>query len=226
MQSDFLSSVSHELRTPITSILMFIEALQNERLTDPVERAKCLTILKQEMVRLDGLVTKLIELSRIESGRQPFTNAPVAVQKIVDDALAAFMAASLHSAVQVDVRVDPGLSVSGDQAALSQALTNLLTNAWKYTGTDKQIELTVRPVGEREVEFVVSDNGPGIARDERKLIFEKFERGTAAKRGGATGSGLGLAIVQAIARAHKGRVELGAAETGASFHLVLPRRKG
>jgi two-component system phosphate regulon sensor histidine kinase PhoR len=222
-QNEFLAAASHELRTPITSMRMFIEALQNERLTDPSERTKCLSVLQQEMVRLDGLVTKLIELSKLESDRQPFNRLPVPVDHVVRDSLAAFEAVSLGSVVQLDVRVEPNLWVSGDRPALAQALTNLLTNAWKYTGPEKVIGVMAKASGDREVELVVSDNGPGIPKEERKVIFEKFHRGEAAIHQGISGSGLGLAIVSAIVKAHSGRVELGSEPGGASFHLILPR---
>ncbi|HJZ89165.1 MAG TPA: ATP-binding protein [Polyangia bacterium] len=223
VQTDFLSSVSHELRTPITSIRMFIETLRDQRVTDPAAQHEILCLLHREMVRLDGLVGKLIELSRIEDGRVPFERAPVAVADVVAEALAAFETVKLGTRVDLDVTLEPGLEVMGDQSALAQALANLLTNAWKYTADNKKISLHARAIG-KQVSITVTDNGPGIPSHEQKRIFEKFERGRAAVDGRESGSGLGLAIVRAIVQAHRGHVELDTAvSAGACFRISLPR---
>ena len=226
VQSDFLSAVSHELRTPMTSMRMFVEALQNDRLTDPEERAKCLKVLHREMGRLDDLVGRLIELSRIESGSQPFEMVPTSLQDVVDSAVAAFDAINLHENGELELDVTPDLHVTGNRAALTQVLVNLLSNAWKYTGDEKKITLEVTAASDREVEIAVHDNGPGIPTEEQKKIFEKFERGTAAIEAGTAGSGLGLAVVEAIVGAHRGRVELKSSpREGSCFRVFIPRTK-
>jgi signal transduction histidine kinase len=226
VQSDFLSAVSHELRTPMTSMRMFVEALRNDRLTDPEERTKCLSILHREMGRLDDLVGRLIELSRIEAGGQPFEMVPTPLEEIVDSAVAAFHAINLHQNGEVELDVTPDLQVTGNRAALTQVLVNLLSNAWKYTGQKKKISLTAVPASDREIEIAVHDNGPGIPPEEQKKIFDKFERGSAAIEAGTAGSGLGLAVVQAIVKAHHGRVELKSSQReGSCFRVFIPRTK-
>ena len=224
VQNEFLSAVSHELRTPLTSIRMFIDTLREERVQDPLERQRCLTVIHQELARLDGMVGKLIELSKIESRHAAFERRVVAVADIVNDALAAFETVRFGSDVTLNVTVEPGLTVSGDRGALAQALGNLLSNAWKYTRPhDKKIEVRAR--ADREtISISVSDNGVGIPRLEQAAIFEKFERGSGAVAGGAAGSGLGLAIVRAVVEAHRGRVEVRSqVDHGARFCIVLPR---
>lgn len=225
VQNDFLSSVSHELRTPMTSIRMFVEALQDQRLADPEERARCLGSLHQEIVRLDGLVARLIDLTRVESGRQPFTRAQVSLDDVVQDALAAFEALRYPDAAKLEVEVGSDLRVMGDRAALTQVVVNLLSNAWKHGGRDGVIRLQARAHEAREVELIVTDEGPGIPASEQKRVFEKFERGRAAIAGAVPGSGLGLAIVRAYVAAHRGRVELESSpEEGTSVHVFLPRQ--
>jgi two-component system, OmpR family, phosphate regulon sensor histidine kinase PhoR len=227
IQNEFLSSVSHEIRTPLTSILMFIETLRADRIESPAERQRCLTIVHQELTRLDGLVGKLIELSKIESRPTAFERHPVRVADFVGDALTAFEAMRIGGGAEAaDVRADlePDLLVLGDRSALAQALGNLLSNAWKYTRpNDKKIEVRAR--ADREtISIAVSDNGVGIPRLEQAAIFEKFERGSGAVAGGAAGSGLGLAIVRAVVEAHRGRVEVRSqVDHGARFCIVLPR---
>jgi two-component system, OmpR family, phosphate regulon sensor histidine kinase PhoR len=224
VQNEFLSSVSHEIRTPLTSIRMFIETLREERVQDPVEKRRCLSIIHQELGRLDGLVGKLSTLSKIESRHTAFDRRPVAVSEVVREALVALDALRIGAESDIRVEVQPDLVVRGDAAALAQALANLLANAWKFTPPEgKRIEL--RASGDAShVTIDVSDNGPGVSPEERTVIFEKFQRGSAAAQNGSVGTGLGLAVVNAIVSAHRGKVDVrSAAPHGARFRIVLPR---
>jgi len=224
VQNDFLSSVSHELITPITSVRMFIETLRDQRLTDPAERARCLEIIDREMARLDVLVSKLIALSRLEAGRQPFERKPVAIADIAADALDAFTLTRVGAEVDLEVELEPDLEVIGDRPQLVQVVANLLGNAWKYTPADgRRLGLRARRQ-DRWNAIEVYDNGPGVPDVERRRIFDEFERGKAAAHSRAAGSGLGLSIVRAIVRAHRGRIELhDNPGGGALFRVLLPR---
>jgi two-component system, OmpR family, phosphate regulon sensor histidine kinase PhoR len=218
VQNDFLSSISHELMTPITSVRLFIETLRDERVTDAMEKAKCLAIIDREMGRLDGLLQKLIALSKLETGRQPFEIKANRVSEIVDDAVNALGALRMGAPVDLSIDVPNDLEVVGDGPSLVQALGNLLTNAFKYG--EREIRVTARRHGRRHVSIQVTDNGPGIPEVEKRRIFDEFERGQAASR--AQGFGLGLAIVRAIVRAHRGRVEVESVPgEGATFRLIL-----
>jgi two-component system phosphate regulon sensor histidine kinase PhoR len=226
VQHDFLSSVSHELRTPMTSMRMFVEALLDDRLTDSEERANCLRALGQEIDRLDGLVGKLIELSRIETDRDPYERVALPVADIFGDALAAFKAIQAIDDTVITVDLGEELSVIGDRSALVQVVVNLLSNAWKYSGSQKEIHCSAKVAGDKEIEIVVSDNGPGIPSDEQKKVFDKFWRGRDAVESGTVGSGLGLAIVRGIVKAHRGRIELHSPSGGGTaFHVYFPRSK-
>ena len=225
VQNEFLSAVSHELRTPLTSIRLFIDTLREDRVNDPVEKQRCLTVIHQELARLDGLVGKLLTLSRIESRHAAFDRRPVAVADIVKEALVAFEAIRFGTEVDLRVALEPGLVVNGDQSALAQALANLLGNAWKYTPPQgKRIEL-LATADATDVSIVVADNGVGIPGSEQKAIFKKFQRGSAAINSGSTGTGLGLAVVRAIVTAHQGKIDVRSEENrGARFRILLPRQ--
>jgi two-component system phosphate regulon sensor histidine kinase PhoR len=226
VQNEFLAQVSHELRTPLTSIRMFIDTLREERVHDAEEKRRCLTVINQELKRLDGMVGRLIELSKIEHRHAAFDRRIVTVDDIVADALASFEAIRVGGAVELRVKLEPNLVVFGDRAALAQAVGNLLGNAWKYTPSQgKKIDV-VAASDAKHITITVGDNGDGIKVSETEEIFEKFSRGSAAKQGGSQGSGLGLAIVRAVVEAHQGKVDVKSeAGHGARFRIVLPRRK-
>jgi len=221
-QNDFLSSVSHELRTPLTSISMFIATLGDERMTDPKRKAQCLSILDQEVARLQGLVETLLSLSHMESGRRLFEKKPLSVQSLLEKSLVAFRAATLHDPTDIVVEQETNLWLCGDTQTLEQAVGNLLLNAWKYTPSQtRNISLQVC-ASKRFIEITVADNGAGIPHEEQKRIFYEFERGD--KTNEKSGHGLGLAIVRAIVRAHHGKITLRShVGAGAQFCMRLPR---
>jgi two-component system phosphate regulon sensor histidine kinase PhoR len=152
---------------------------------------------------------------------------PTSVAEVVDGALAAFeitRRAGGGPEFRLRKHVDASLVVDVDRAALEQALLNLISNAYKYTGDDKQIDVQAIAVSRNKIEITVSDNGPGISRQDQRVIFDRFERGADAARQAAPGAGMGLAVVNLIVRAHGGRVDVSSHPgAGASFRLLLPR---
>jgi two-component system phosphate regulon sensor histidine kinase PhoR len=224
VQNDFLSSVSHEVRTPLTSMYLLIESLRDGRL-EASEQKHVLALLGQELQRLDKLAGRLLELTRLETGRHPFEMIPLEVAEVVAEAISGFHASTLTQPTEVKVNVPRHLVVVGDRSTLIRALINLLVNAWKYTEEPKHIEVAARPAG-RWIEISVSDNGIGIPADEQRSVFEGFSRGRAALERGTAGMGLGLAFVRAIARSHRGKIDLHPNPGGGTtFRLRLPRRR-
>src|ERR1041384_3509512 len=225
IQNDFVSSVSHELRTPLTSIHLLIESLRDGRL-DPAPRTPVLSLLARETERLEVLVGRVLELSRLQSSyayaRDPLDLAAAIAAAIA--AIAAFDAITLTRPTAITRRIEPGLVIMGDRPTLVRALVNLLTNAWRYTGDDKQIALTAGE-NRRWIEIAVQDNGVGIDPAERSKIFEQFQRGRAADTSGAAGVGLGLSFVSAIVRGHRGRLDFESRPGETVFRLRLRRRR-
>lgn len=223
LQSDFVSKVSHEFRTPLTSIRLFTETLALRRGDHTAEEA-CIDGLGRESGRLQELIDRLLDWGRMESGRREYTMRETKLSAVIDSALAAFEPVRARRDVEFDVKSPPSsLAVEADSGALSDALVNLLTNAYKYGGEPARIELWVEETP-NEARISVHDNGAGIPQAEHKRIFQKFYRVDDRLARAREGSGLGLAIVQHVMKAHKGRVELvSRAGEGSTFSLVLPR---
>jgi two-component system phosphate regulon sensor histidine kinase PhoR len=222
IQNDFVSSVSHELRTPLTSIHLLIESLRDGRLDD-TDRAQVLSLLGRETERLEVLVGRVLELSRLQSSYE-YARDPLDLAAIIDEAIAAFDAITLSNPTPIRRDVEPNLIVAGDRPTLVRALVNLLTNAWKYTGDDKQIAISAHENG-RWIDITVRDNGSGIARSEQRAIFEQFRRGRAADASGAPGVGLGLSFVRAIVRGHRGKLDFESHPGCTQFRIRLKRRR-
>jgi len=224
LQTDFVNKVSHDLRTPLTSIRMFVETLQMGRIQDAERQREALSIVAEETERLSRLINRLLDWARMESGRRSYDLVRQPVEPIVDAALQALGAMTLH-VPRVDVLrdVSPGLpQVLADREALTEALVDLLANALKYSGDDKRIALRAWATGPT-VSLAVSDNGPGIAPREQKRIFQKFYRSQQALQRSIAGTGLGLAMAKHVVARHGGRIsvesEIG---KGATFTISLP----
>lgn len=223
LQSDFVNKVSHDLRTPLTSIRMFVETLQMNRLPDRERQQEALDIIAAETERLSGLINRLLDWARMESGRRRYERRPVPVAELVDRALDAIAPQLLNAPAEVVSDIPEDLPcVAGDEDALTGALIDVLQNAHKYTGPEKRIVVSAAAV-EEGVAIRVTDNGPGIPEPEQKRIFEKFYRAKDPLDRTIEGSGLGLAMVKHIVQAHGGKVSVESQPgAGATFTLVLP----
>jgi len=220
IQNDFVSSVSHELRTPLTSLHLLIESLRDGRLED-TERAQVLSLLARETGRLEVLVGRVLELSRLQASYE-YARDPIDVASVVDEAIAAFDAVTLTNPTPITVHLEPGLRVAGDRPTLVRALVNLLTNAWKYTDDVKKITIAALE-HRRWIEITVRDNGVGIDPAEQRAIFEQFRRGRAADASGVPGVGLGLSFVRAIVRGHHGKLDFESRAGDTTFRIRLKR---
>lgn len=223
LQSDFVSKVSHELKTPLTSIRLFTETLALRR-GDPSAEEKCINGLERETTRLQELIDRLLDWGRMESGRREFVIRDTDLKSILDNALDAFETYRQSRSIDLQVVLpSDSVRVRADRGAVSDALLNLLTNAYKYGGDPVKISVSVEE-GERFVKVKVQDNGAGIPAVEHKAIFQKFYRVDDRLSRQREGSGLGLAIVKHVMKAHKGRVELESHPgKGSTFSLLVPR---
>ncbi len=223
LKTDFVSLVSHELRTPLTSIRMFIETLALGRVENPEQTRDVLHALAKETERLSQLIERVLDWSRIESGRRTYRRERLEPQGLIDGTMEAFRAQRLDAPVQLSCELEPNLpALYVDREAITGALLNLMQNAFKYAGVEKRIAVRAK-AEQRGVAIEVEDNGPGIPVRERRRIFDRFYRVDGLLTRQTEGSGLGLSIAKRIVEAHGGKIsvksELG---KGSCFTMHLP----
>jgi two-component system sensor histidine kinase KdpD len=216
LKTALLQATSHDLRTPITAILAAGHALGAQTIT-PEERADLTAAVVEESNRLSALIDKLLDLSRLQSGRAEPRREWISLEDIV---LAA--RDGLREPLDVRIAIDPELpAVRADAAQLERVFANLLENAWHYSG-GRPVSVHAREAGSRVIVRVV-DQGPGITPAEQLRIFEPFYRGANRDRRRWTGSGLGLAIVKGFVEANDGTVSVDSLPgQGASFVISFP----
>jgi two-component system OmpR family sensor kinase len=214
----FVADASHELRTPLTALAGYIDVLGRRDSVDPEILQSSLAAMQRESGRMTRLVTDLLTLTRIESGRGP------ALRPLPLDA---WLAAALDElglqdqGVTATRRFEPGIMVNIDPDALKQVVNNLAQNAMKYAPGAEQ-HWSCFAEGTRTA-FRVEDTGPGISGQDLPHIFERFYRGEKARDRAAGGSGLGLAIAKSIVEAHGGTIEAKSPPGGgATFTVWLP----
>jgi signal transduction histidine kinase len=225
LRADLVSSISHELKTPITLIRLYGETLLGRpgarpALTDN-ERGDFCRIIVRESERLSRLVNQVLTFSRIERGAQIYNltegDLGAAIANIVDDYREYLERAGFRVGSSF---AESAPSVRFDEAALSQAVVNLLDNAVKYSGQSRDIAVRLE-TRDGSVTFEVEDHGVGIPAAEQEKIFERFYR--ISNGSGKGGYGLGLFLVRHIMEAHGGRAEVDSRPgQGSRFRLVFP----
>ncbi len=224
MKSDFFSSMSHELRTPLTSIKEGVSLLQDGVGGTVNEKQKrLLAILSEESKRLIDLVNSLLDLSKMEAGMMTYAFEQASLAPLIGRATTEITPLIEVKKIALQKKIDEKLPVVRvDREKILQVLRNLLGNAVKFTPERGEVTVSARIVN-REVQVVVSDTGPGIAKENLTRIFEKFHQATSTHPGRHKGTGLGLAIVRHVITAHGGRVWVESEPGhGSSFIFVLP----
>jgi signal transduction histidine kinase len=216
-QREFVADASHELRTPLTSVLANLELLEEE--LDGEQREAAASALRSSR-RMRRLVADLLLLARADAGRVA-PHMPVDLSEIVTEAAGELEpVAGEH---EISVFAPPGAELEGSRDELHRLTLNLLENALRHTDPGTAVEATVERIN-GEVILSVEDDGPGIPRELRDKVFERFFRGDGDRSGS---SGLGLSIVQAVAHSHHATVSLEEPldGRGARFVVRFPARR-
>jgi signal transduction histidine kinase len=219
-KAEFVSIVSHEFRTPLTGIQGFSEMMRDEDLSVELLREFAGDINK-DAHRLSRLVTEMLDLDRMESGRMTIQPELICLNALIEEVAAtARPNAPRHS---FELQLDASLPrIEADPDKLVQVLTNLVDNAIKYAPKGGPVVIRSWPDG-RHAHVLVRDKGIGIPREALETIFERYTRVDSPQTRGITGTGLGLPIVREIARLHGGRTWAESPPSGGStFHLTVP----
>ncbi len=203
----FASDVSHELRSPLMTLSASVEVMEARRDELPERSQAALDLLASDVKRFQGLVEDLLEISRFDAGAVRLHMEELLAAEFVRQAVAV---SSLPNApVTVSERAELAL-IRGDRRRLARVIANLIDNARAYGGGEPEVSIEVlNPDDEpmSHILIVVEDRGPGVAEEERDLVFERFARGGGAgRRTGSEGAGLGLSLVDEHVRMHGGRV--------------------
>jgi signal transduction histidine kinase len=226
-KSEFLSIASHELRTPLTSIKGSLSLL-NSGVVGQFNDASLnlMNIALKETDRLIRLINELLDLAKIEAKRFPLTLAWVKSSDLVLTTLDGLQ--GFAKTAQVKLEMDAGgldYEINADRDRIQQVLTNLMSNAIKYSPTNGVVKV-ILTVEEQLLKFSVSDQGKGIAPEDQELIFEKFRQATSPDNPLVKGTGLGLAIAKALVEQHGGTIGVKSAPgQGSTFYFTLPHWK-
>ncbi len=223
-KSTFVANVSHELKTPLTSIRMFAEMLKERRQPDADKQQKYLGLMVSETERLTRLINNVLDFSRREQGKKQYSMEEVNVIQVCRELVEGQRPRLENNGFVVNFSTDINeVSVEADGEALKQALLNLLSNAEKYSGDKKCIDVDIHH-DNTQVSIEVKDKGTGISAGDAKKIFKEFYRADDTLTSRTKGTGLGLTIAQQIIKDHGGDLNYSPREGGGSvFRIALPR---
>jgi two-component system sensor histidine kinase KdpD len=225
LRAALLSSVSHDLRTPLSTIKTSVTSLLAKEVQwDDDERHVFASAIERECDRLNDLIEKLLDMSRIEAGALQLEKVWYPLDELLDSVLTRMQKQLQARNVQIAIPGDlPPVEI--DQVLIDQVVTNLLENAVTYTPAGSPIDISACIMEVKYVKISIADRGPGIRPDEREHIFDKFYRvlTNTTHPSSSRGSGLGLAICHAFVEAHGGHIWVEAREGGgAIFNFTLP----
>lgn len=219
-QIAFLGGIAHDLRNPLSVLKMAVALLPaNEPLPQEEALRRLIEKIARQIARLDRLAGDFVDITKIEAGQFDLRLQQVDAGNLVRDVVALFEG-TLSKRLRVSVP-DHSIELHCDQFRIEQVLTNLVSNAIKYSPDDSETEVAVEPRGD-EVVFRVTDHGIGIPENELVRVFEPFRR-LRLSEDTVHGTGLGLFVVQQLVRAHGGRIEVESSlGSGSSFRVYLP----
>ncbi|AYC29358.1 ATP-binding protein [Paenisporosarcina cavernae] len=224
LRSDFIANVSHELRTPISMLQGYSEAIVDGVVVDEEEKQEMIKIISEESKRMARLVTDLLDLARMESGKMRLYKDEVEILPFLDRILHKFVQRAKEESILLETAssVSPSLRISIDEDRIEQVLTNLIDNAIRHTPANGKITLHVK-MHNQMLAVSVEDTGTGIPKEDLPYVFERFYKADKSRQRGKGGTGLGLAIAKNMIEAHEGMLTVDSEEgKGTVFTFQLP----
>ncbi len=226
MKDDFVLTVSHELRTPVTVVKGFAEMLTAQRKSLNTRQFEAAEVIAESAGQLQKMINDLLDLARSDAGKLRIEPESTPVRPLAQR-IGRQMRPNFESKDQrFTVSVEKDLpDIQADAGRIGQVLANLLTNANKYAPEGSEVQLAATQVGD-EVEFAVSDTGPGLDQDQLDHVFDRFWRADSSESQSVGGTGLGLAIAKSLVELHGGAISANSSPgEGATFRFVLPIAK-
>jgi signal transduction histidine kinase len=227
LQSTFVAGVTHEFKSPITSIRLLMERLASGRLLPNDSPSRYYVAIGAETDRLEGLVNRLLESQKLQSGQKEYAFRPGSLEALTRVVIDRLRPQAEAKRIQVDMKVDEGIpNLALDRESMTDAIANLLDNAIKYSPAETTVSVAIGCSGD-VVRFDVCDEGIGVEPSDADRIFDPFYRSRRGDRENVHGTGLGLSLVKAAVEAHGGSVEVESNGTrGSRFTLRLPVNDG
>ena len=224
-RSEFVSNASHELRTPLAAIRASAETLEMGALNDPEAAAGFLERITDNVLRMEAMISEMLELSRLETGQAPMHLAPISLSDAVAEEVDHLRPIAERAGVELRTIVSDDLpAVTADRAMVIQVVSNLLSNALHASEKGDEVRVTTELTPEGVV-LSVTDTGRGIKAEYLPHVFERFFKTDPSRSDG--GTGIGLAIVKHIAQAHGGDVQVRSAPgRGSTFKVTFPVTRG
>jgi PAS domain S-box-containing protein len=224
LKTEFVSVVSHELRTPLTSIRGSLGLMEGGAVGKlPPKARELLGIARQNADRLIRLINDILDLEKIEAGKIQLNIAALDPAQLVERTVAELRAMALQYKVQIGSVIERGDAVAGDHDRVIQVLTNLVSNALKFSPEDGEVRITVADGAAGFMRFTITDQGPGLNEEQRSRLFGRFVQLEAADTRKRGGTGLGLAISRSLVEQQSGRIGVDSEPgQGSSFWFELP----
>jgi two-component system sensor histidine kinase MtrB len=220
-QIAFLAGVAHDLRNPLAALRTSLEVIAPSRPLPPEPTIRRVAaLMDRQFESLERMTGDFLDTARIEAGELELRPEPRDLGEIVRHAVSLYQSGPWHERFQLEVP-DHAITVTCDGARMQRVVTNLVSNALKYSAEGSPIRVALQ-ADQDQATLSVSDRGIGIAREEVRTIFDPFRRSESSRRA-ASGVGLGLFVAQRIVRAHGGRMEVESTPgLGSTFRIVLP----
>lgn len=220
LKSDFMSTVSHELKTPLTSIRLLTERLLKLCPDEISKQRDYHNLIFVQTCRLSNLINNILDFSKLgENEKSIYKFEPVNLPELVKNLIDEYPAKLIKPNCKIEINIDANFeNLYLDKESISRAFINLLDNALKFSSDTGVIKVNLGKIGKKEVYLEVEDQGPGIKKNEKEKIFERFYHT-------GKGTGLGLAIVKNSVDRHNGRIELESEiGKGSLFRLIFPAK--
>lgn len=222
-RKELIASISHDLKTPITSIIGYVEGLQEGIAETPEKQEKYLATIHAKSLALHHLIEELFLYSKLDAASVPFHFERTSLSYFLTHVVEEFQLSNRQ--VRIELHVSEEIDVLIDRMHMNRTIINLIENSIKFQKADVPLVVSVEVVVlPRFVQLYVKDNGQGIAKEKLPYVFDHFYRGEEARTSTTSGSGLGLAIVKQIVEKHNGQVKVQSTlNVGTSVMIVLEK---